>query len=70
MDLDDIYNYLIDYGIATKEQMELITGVYGYSEDVFNDIIYYKTAYHDIEQLLECEDYETYKQYYGNNDED
>lgn len=65
MSLDDIYDYLINYEIVSKETLDLITGIYGYSEETFNNIIYYKSAYQDIEQYLECEDYETYQQYYA-----
>jgi hypothetical protein len=46
-----IWVYLIDYNIATEEELKLVTCINGYNEDVLNDVIYAKTGYNSIEQL-------------------
>lgn len=70
MNLEEIIDYLVDNGIATKDEIELVTNINGYNEESINDIIYYRTAFHDIEQYLECEDEETYNEYYNDDEED
>lgn len=65
MELDDIYNYFINYEIATEDEIDLVTAINGYNEETFNDILYVKTGYRDMEQYLEYEDEETYQQYYA-----
>jgi hypothetical protein len=46
-----IWDYLIDYSIATEEELRLVTCINGYNEDTLNDIIYARTGYRSIEQL-------------------
>lgn len=70
MDENEIYDYLLERGIASEEELDIVTGINGFSEETFNSIIYYKTAYQDIEQYLECEDKEKYEEYYGEDEED
>lgn len=53
-DIDKEYEFLETNEIAPKEVLEAITSIYGYNEDVINDIIYYYTGYHDVEQLYFC----------------
>ena len=54
-DIDDIYQILLDYEIATGNELELVTNINGYNIETLNDIIYCRTAYRDIEQLIEYE---------------
>lgn len=70
MDLDEIIDYIIENDIATQEEVNLVTGINGYSEETVNDIIFYRTGYQDIEQYLESEDEDTYNEYYNNEDEE
>ena len=49
-DLTYIWDLIIDYNIATYEELKLITGINGFSIETLNDVIYYKTGYRDIEQ--------------------
>lgn len=65
MELNDIYDYFINYEIATEDEIDLVTAINGYNEETFNDILYVKTGYRDMEQYLEYEDKETYRQYYA-----
>jgi len=46
-----IWNYLIDYGIATEGELQLVTCINGYNENTLNDVIYARTGYRSIEQL-------------------
>lgn len=70
MDLDEIIDYIIENDIATQEEVNLVTGINGYSEETVNDIIFYRTGYQDIEQYLESEDEDTYNEYYNNENEE
>lgn len=55
MNTDTIWDAIIEYGIATKEELELVTSINGYNEDTLNDVVYVRTGYRNIEQLLEEE---------------
>ncbi len=70
MDLDEIIDYIIENDIATQEEVNLVTGINGHSEETVNDIIFYRTGYQDIEQYLESEDEDTYNEYYNDEDEE
>lgn len=43
--------WLIDTGIATLEELKLITGIIGYNTDTLNKVLYYRTGYRDREQM-------------------
>ena len=51
--LDEICNYLMESSIATKDEIQLLTNINGYSGETLNSIIYARTGYHYIEQLQE-----------------
>lgn len=44
---------MVELGIATEEEIILVTTINGYNVDTLNDIIYARTGYEDIDQLLE-----------------
>lgn len=50
--LKEMVDFLIDNGIATMEEIRLVTYINGYTAKSLNDIIYVRTGYRDIEQLL------------------
>lgn len=50
-----VWDYIIDNGIATEEELKLVTCINGYTIETLNAVIYARTAYHDMEQLIECE---------------
>ena len=54
--LNEIYDFIIDYSIATIDEIDLITTINGYNLKALNDIIEVRTGYHDMDQYLECED--------------
>lgn len=53
MDISTIWDAIIEYGIATEEELLLVTAINGYNEDALNDVIFVRTGYRSIEQLLE-----------------
>lgn len=53
MELNEIWDEIINNGIATEEELQLVTGINGYNEESLNDVIYVRTGYHDLEQLKE-----------------
>ena len=55
MNTNEIYDYLIDYEIATEEEVKLVCCINGYNEEALNSILFARTAYRSIEQLQECE---------------
>lgn len=44
---------LIDYGIATDEEIELVTSLNGYTEETLDDIVCARTDYQDLEEFKE-----------------
>ena len=53
MDRVTIWDAIVEHGIATEEELELVTAINGYHDDALNDVIYVRTGYRNIEQLLE-----------------
>lgn len=51
--VNEIWNMIVEYGIATDEELQLLTCINGYTEEALNDVIYVRTGFHDIEQFLE-----------------
>lgn len=54
MDIFDqsvIWDSIIEHGIATEEELQLVTDVAGYSVEVLNSVIYSRTGYNNIEQI-------------------
>ena len=52
---DKLWDLLLERGLATAEEMRLVTYINGYSVQSLNDIIYVRTGYSDYESLLENE---------------
>ena len=46
---------MVEYGIATEEELQLVTDINGYSIDTLNSVLYARTAYHNWEQFTEFE---------------
>ena len=49
--VDEVWGLLIEYGVATQEELELVTCINGYNMDTMNDVIYARTGYRHINQL-------------------
>ena len=52
--VEDVWSVLIDFGIATAEELQLITDINGYSEETLNDVIYARTGYRDLVQYMKA----------------
>lgn len=49
--MNEMFDLLIEYSVATQEDLELMTCFDGYNVDAFNDIMYAITDYQLIEQI-------------------
>lgn len=56
----EIWDLIIELGIATEEELNFITGINGYNIETLNGVINYRTGYHDMRQLLDDEEYINY----------
>ena len=54
----ELYDLLIDHGIATEKEISLVTSINGFSEDTLNQILFSRTAYRTLEQYKEMEEVE------------
>lgn len=70
MSLEEYSNYLIENLGVSEETINCITGINGYNENTLDDILYYFTGYRTIEQYTRYEDLETYREYYGIDEEE
>ena len=53
--LTTLYNNIVAYGIATEEEVDLVTCVCGYNEKVLNKIVEVITGYKTMEDYIENE---------------
>ena len=49
---DQIWILLVDNGIATYEEISLVTNINGYTYETLYDILFARTGYRTIEQLI------------------
>ena len=50
-----IYDFILDNELCTEGELNMAVDVGGFNEETLNYVIYRQTAYHDIEQLWDCE---------------
>lgn len=55
---DFLWDYLVDQGVATEEELQLVTCINGFSVETLNDVIYARTGYRNYYQLAEEEEEE------------
>ena len=48
-----VWDYLLEMGICTKDELQLITNINGYNDETMNAVIYAKTGYRHLDQLKE-----------------
>ena len=51
MTIEQMWDYLTEIGIATEEELSLITAINGYNEEAMCDVLYVRTGYRSFEQL-------------------
>lgn len=64
---EQAWDYLIETGIATEEELRLVTNIVGWTLEAMESVIYARTAYRSLEQLKseidgEGEDEESYNE--------
>lgn len=55
MNLDELWDLFVDCGVATNDELQLVTNIIGYSEETLNKVLYARTGYRSWEQFKECE---------------
>ena len=53
--IENIHNYLIEYQIATSKEIRLVTSINGTNEESYNSILYSRTGYRDLNQIIDLE---------------
>lgn len=53
--LNKMYDFLVKYGIATEEEIDLITRINGDNIKTYEDILYIRTGYQAFYQLSKWE---------------
>jgi hypothetical protein len=53
MTFEKIWENILEYDIATEEELELVCTGFGATIDNLNTVIYVRTGYRDMEQFLE-----------------
>lgn len=56
-EINELYDKIVAYGIATEQELNLITSINGYNLDTLNEVIYVRTGYLNIGQFDESVDY-------------
>ena len=56
MNRDQTWDYLLENGYATEEELRLVTSINGHNLETLNDILFVRTGYHDVEQIEGMED--------------
>ena len=54
--MHELWDYLIDYEIATEDEIKLVTSINGTNLEAFESILYSRTGYRDLEQIKMEED--------------
>lgn len=52
-EVNEIWETLVEYGIATDEEIGLVVALNGKSVRTLNDILYIRTGCRDLEQFFE-----------------
>ena len=50
-----LWDYLLECEIVTQEEINLVTAINGTNLDTFESILYARTGYRSLEQILDCE---------------
>jgi hypothetical protein len=51
----NMWDYLLDNGIASEDTLQVVTSINGYSVDTLNDVLYATTGYRSLEQIGDAE---------------
>ena len=59
-DTEELYDYLMDYEVATEDEISLVCSINGTNLDSLESILYSRTGYRDLEQIRMLDDEEDY----------
>jgi len=48
---DSLWDYMLDEGIATKEELMLISQINGFTLETMLAVLYARTGYHSLKQI-------------------
>ena len=51
--LEGMWDFLTEAGIATEDELRLITAINGYNEETLCDVLFVRTGYRSFDQLEE-----------------
>ena len=51
VEIEQLWEKIIEYGIATEKELQLVRYINGYNIDSLNSVIYARTGYRNIEQI-------------------
>tara|TARA_Y100001938_G_C7898952_1_gene333626 strand:- start:263 stop:436 length:174 start_codon:yes stop_codon:yes gene_type:complete len=54
-EMNELWNYITEYEIATENEICLITSINGTNLDTFESILYSRTGYRSLEQIKDCD---------------
>jgi len=54
-DTEKLYDYLIEYGVCTEDELSLLTSINGTNLDTLESALYSRTGYRSLEQIEEAE---------------
>jgi hypothetical protein len=52
-EVDEAWDYLIENGVATEAELQLVTDIEGYNMDALDDVVNARTEWHSVQQLKE-----------------
>jgi hypothetical protein len=55
-DTEELYDYLIDYEVATEKEISLVCSINGTNLDSLESILYSRTGYRSLEQIKDMEE--------------
>jgi len=50
-DKNEAWDYMVESGIATEQELQLITDINGWSFETMESVLYARTAYRSFDQL-------------------
>ena len=53
--MNELWDYIIECGIATENEICLVTSINGTNLDTFESILYSRTGYRSLEQIQDYE---------------
>ena len=65
---DFLEEMLVSFGIATQEEIDLVSNINGYSLETMEDILYSRTGLRNIEQF--CDEYDVDNPFEEDNEDE